>query len=229
MVGMIEREHQDSVRRRFEGAYGAFYDSMVSRPAGLRMMGLGFGSQQPAASIGRLVRDAYADAPSEPLLDAPCGALSSLAHADGIERDGEVVGVDLATAMLDRAKRRLMQMEPQYPVRFVQADATDLPFGSGTFGAALSINGLHCIADPTSFVSEVARVLRPEGTFTFTTLVDADNAYSRAANAVFVRASVIPHVPLPVAELDDLLGAAGFEVFEARDGRALVARRCRLR
>ncbi|MCW2926367.1 MAG: ubiquinone/menaquinone biosynthesis methyltransferase [Thermoleophilia bacterium] len=219
----------DRVTRRFEGAYGALYDSIVSRPAGLRVLGLAVGSGRAAGSIGRLARDAYSDARDEPLLDVPCGALSSLVHASSIDRRGEIVGLDLSPSMLARGRRRAADVAAGFPVRLVEGDALAMPFDADTFGAVLSINGLHCVTDPQRMVDEVARVLRPGGTFTFTSLVATGSLHSRTANAALARTHVIPGAPPSIRELDAFLEAAGFGVFERRDGRALVARRCRLR
>ncbi len=215
----------DRIRRRFDGSYGAFYDAIVSRPVGLRALSVAFGFDQVLIEVPRLVQAAYADAPDEPLLDVPCGALGSLAHGHKVERDAEVVGVDLAEGMLDRAKVRVRDLAPPFQVRTVHADALAPPFDDGSFGAALSINGLHCLPDHARFAQSVARILRPGGTFTLTTLVDHGSLHSRSVNAAFQRAHVLP-VPPPTAEaLDAMLDDAGFDVVDAVDGRVFVARR----
>lgn len=213
------------IRRRFDGAYGAIYDGIVSRPAGLRAVSVGFGFDRVLPEIPRLVRAAYADTPTEPLLDVPCGALGSLAHGAEVEREADVVGVDLADVMLERARARIRELVPTFSVRAVHGDALELPFEAATFGAALSINGLHCLPDHAAFARSVARVLRPGGTFTLTTLVDRGTLHSRALTRMLRRAHILPIAPPTVAVLDELLDAAGFDVAEAIDGRLFVARR----
>ena len=215
----------DNVRRRFDGAYGAIYDGLVSRPAGLRAVSAAFGFDRVLVEIPRLVRAAYGDAPGEELLDVPCGAFGSLAHGAEVARSADVVGVDLAEVMLDRARTRIRELAPAFSVRPVHGDALDLPFDDASFGAALSINGLHCLPDHAGFARSVARVLRPGGTFTLTTLVDRGTLHSRGVNAAFTRAHVLPRTPPRVEVLDDLLDAAGFDVTEALEGRVFVARR----
>jgi SAM-dependent methyltransferase len=48
-------------------------------------------------------------------------------------------------------------------VSFVQGDGTSLPFGDGTFGAAISLETVEHISHDTQFVAELGRVLRANG------------------------------------------------------------------
>jgi SAM-dependent methyltransferase len=82
------------------------------------------------------------------ILDVGCGDGGGLAAH----------GADLAITGVDRVPR------PDYATgrrRFVQADATALPFGDGTFDIAYSNSVIEHIVDPDDrrrFVSEVRRV-----------------------------------------------------------------------
>jgi ubiquinone/menaquinone biosynthesis C-methylase UbiE len=72
----------------------------------------------------------------------------------------EVVAVDLVPELLDLGRQRA----ERYPnVRFVQGDATLLPFELGAFDLAGSLRSLHHIARPELAVAELARVTRPRG------------------------------------------------------------------
>jgi ubiquinone/menaquinone biosynthesis C-methylase UbiE len=48
-------------------------------------------------------------------------------------------------------------------IRFVQGDASDLPFPGGHFGCAALVDVLHHLQDPVPVLNETARVLRPCG------------------------------------------------------------------
>jgi len=48
-------------------------------------------------------------------------------------------------------------------IRFVQGDASDLPFPGGHFGCAVLVGVLHHLQDPAPVLGEMARVLRPSG------------------------------------------------------------------
>lgn len=48
-------------------------------------------------------------------------------------------------------------------IRFVQGDASVLPYSEGHFGCAALVDVLHHLQDPVSVLEETARVLRPSG------------------------------------------------------------------
>jgi SAM-dependent methyltransferase len=71
-----------------------------------------------------------------------------------------VIGLDLARPMMDRL---IEKSEGRIPFPLVQADATRMPFAEATFGAAYLRWVLHLIPAWEAAVSEMARVVRPEG------------------------------------------------------------------
>jgi len=70
---------------------------------------------------------------------------------------GEVVGVDFAEAMLDRARRRLPA------VRWLAGDARALPLATAAADLATMAFGLRNIDDPVQALRELHRVVRPGG------------------------------------------------------------------
>jgi ubiquinone/menaquinone biosynthesis C-methylase UbiE len=90
-------------------------------------------------------------------------------------------------------------------VEVVQGDATALPFPDGRFSTALSFTMLHhvpSIAEQDRVFAEVARVLRPGGTF-----VEVDSKDGEAFRAMHIDDIC---VPLDPATLEGRLRAAGF-------------------
>lgn len=75
----------------------------------------------------------------------------------------EIVGIDLADAMIQRAAERAQVEGLRERVRFIHADAAGLPLADGTFDVVVSTLSLHHWADPASVFAEIARVLRPDG------------------------------------------------------------------
>jgi SAM-dependent methyltransferase len=74
-----------------------------------------------------------------------------------LQRAGrQVVGVDLAPAMLRRARQRIGN-------RVVVGDAAQLPFLDGSFADAYAVWVLHVVADQPALFREAVRVLRPGG------------------------------------------------------------------
>ena len=93
---------------------------------------------------------------TELALDSGCGA-GALAFALA-PRVGEVVGVDVRADYLEAART----IAPSN-VRFVEGEATALPFDYGSFDVAGCLRLLHHLRRPELAVSELARVARPGG------------------------------------------------------------------
>lgn len=87
------------------------------------------------------------------------------------EQGALATGVDLSSGMLEQASRlqREQPLAPDaVPPTFLQADARSLPFPSGSFDIAFSSYGaLPFVKDAEVVLGEVARVLRPGGTWVF--------------------------------------------------------------
>jgi len=72
----------------------------------------------------------------------------------------EVIGVDIVPELLEQARKRAERFPT---VRFVQGDATILPFEYGSFDLTGTLRTLHHIARPELAVAELVRVTRPGG------------------------------------------------------------------
>jgi ubiquinone/menaquinone biosynthesis C-methylase UbiE len=115
----------------------------------------------------------------------------------------EIVGVDLAGAMVERARRNT-PVELADRVRFEVGDAQQLPFANASFD-------LVTLANMIPFFDELDRVLAPGGSVLF--------AFSSG-----------PQTPIyvPLERLRDELsrrGYSNFAEFAAGNGTALVARK----
>jgi SAM-dependent methyltransferase len=79
-----------------------------------------------------------------------------------------VVGVDITASRVDGATRLTEIAGLSEQVRFVQADATELPFAAESFTASISQEAFVHISDKTRLLSECRRVLRRGGALAFT-------------------------------------------------------------
>ena len=99
--------------------------------------------------------------PGSHLLDVACGTgIVTRVAGPVVGSTGTVVASDLNESML--AEARLHPVNGA-PVEWRQADAADLPFGSGVFDAVLCQQGLQFVPAKAAAVGEMRRVLRPDG------------------------------------------------------------------
>jgi SAM-dependent methyltransferase len=150
------------------------------------------------------------------LLDVACGPgfVSEAATARG----ARPVGVDIATAMVERARLRC----PDLP--FVVGDALRLPFPDASFDAVTMNFGILHVSQPERALAEAHRVLAPGGRFAFTTWVAEGNAEDEiteaalAAHAIVVEEPEGPsyHVFADPDESREALAACGFDTDSLR-------------
>ena len=100
--------------------------------------------------------DAHLPAGDGPILEIGVG---TGVVALGLRRRGRaVVGLDLSTPMLRRARSRLG------PV-VVRSDALDMSLPTSSVAHAVSVWVVHSVADPVRLFREAARVIRPGGRY----------------------------------------------------------------
>ena len=83
--------------------------------------------------------------------------------AQAAERGASVVGVDIAAAMISRARSAHPTLE------FRRADAHELPFTDASFDAVVGNFAIMHFSRPERAIAECARVLRPGGRLALTT------------------------------------------------------------
>jgi SAM-dependent methyltransferase len=98
-----------------------------------------------------------------------------------VRRGYDYTGVDVSEAMMDELRRKLG--DGPHRLRLVRADARDLPFADASFDVAISAHVLHLIEDWQIALSEIRRVLQPQGLYLY-----CEQAWSEgSAHAVFWR------------------------------------------
>jgi SAM-dependent methyltransferase len=141
------------VSRVLPGIYQRFW-----RPVGARMlMGLGGPGTEEEH---RMALEMLSISPGDRVLDVACGPgnfTRDFARVAGDE--GLVVGLDASQTMLEVAARETESGN----VTYVRGDASDLPFGGGSFDAVCCFAALYLIEHPIQAVAEIVRVLAPDG------------------------------------------------------------------
>jgi ubiquinone/menaquinone biosynthesis C-methylase UbiE len=98
--------------------------------------------------------------PGMQVLDVACGTGNLAIPA--ARKGAQVTGVDIATNLLEQARRRASAEGLQ--VRFDEGDAEDLPYPDGAFDLVMSMFGAMFAPRPERVAAELARVCRPGGT-----------------------------------------------------------------
>src|SRR5215212_4621378 len=108
------------------------------------------------------------------VLEVSCGAGGGGSYIMRTFRPTSYTGLDLNPASIDfcRSRHEIPGLD------FVQGDAEDLPFADQSFDAVINVEASHQYPHFESFLSEVARVLRPGGHFLY-----ADSRRQRAIAA----------------------------------------------
>lgn len=109
---------------------------------------------------------AIAPAPGERFVDVGCGnGALSLALAAAVGPAGGVVGVDISTPMLARARERATASGVEH-LQLVEADAQTHPFAEH-FDGVVSRFGVMFFDDPVAAFTNLATALRPGGRLAF--------------------------------------------------------------
>lgn len=102
-------------------------------------------------------------AAGQTVLDLGCGAgLDSILAARRVGPTGKVLAVDMAGAMLDKARRNAAAVGISN-IEWHLADAENLPVADGTVDVVITNGVLNLCQDKPKVLSELHRVLRPSG------------------------------------------------------------------
>jgi SAM-dependent methyltransferase len=149
----------------------------------------------------------------ESVLDVASGRGASLIPAStAAGAQGQVIGVDLAPAMVELLQRDVDSLALTQASVLV-GDATSLDFADDRFDVVLCGFTLMLLPDPDRVARECARVLRRGGRFagSMPTGAGPDWSFLGELFGIFVGRAVrpLPH-PAPVVDLEQLIRHAGF-------------------
>jgi SAM-dependent methyltransferase len=204
--------------KRFEGLYGSVYNRVVQSAAVRRAVFGAWGSADPLRNLEAFVADAVRGLGGDAggvVVDLPSGGGTLLPLLEREQFTGTVIAADLADSMLARALRLNASLQPGFETLFLRADVLDLPLRDEVADVVVSINGLHVLADPARFLSEIAHVTRFGGGLWIITPVNGPGVRSRMILKAADALSITPGTPPTRSRLRQLLDRAGFE--EERD------------
>ena len=138
--------------------------------------------------------------PGQHVLDVACGpGTASLLAAPLVAPDGDVVGVDLASGMVELARRKAERAR-LLNITFWEADAENLPFQDGSFDVVLSSHGLVHATDRMKALREMWRVLKKGGSVAISVWSTPERSLTISIVAKTIRdrfpAAIVPGAPM---------------------------------
>jgi SAM-dependent methyltransferase len=140
-------------------------------------------------------------------LDLATGLGWATAGIARIAPSARIVSVDYDFDVLPRARQYLNSQVPGSKVALCRADGKRLPFHDQTFDLVVCLYGLHHFRGYLEALHEIARVLKPTGTFALIDPVRRDDKPRGGHHGMELLTS---------AELRRLLDEAGFEIVRSR-------------
>jgi SAM-dependent methyltransferase len=117
------------------------------------------------APLGRAAMDLLAPRAGEHILDIGCGAgQTSLDLADAVTENGTVLGLDISSQLVGRARHRAAG---RTNLSFAVDDAQVHPFVPGAFDALFSRFGVMFFDDPVAAFRNLLAALKPGGRIAF--------------------------------------------------------------
>jgi SAM-dependent methyltransferase len=190
---------------------------MVDQPLSRTLAAAAWAELQPEldlqlSPLGLQAIAALAPSPGETILDIGCGTGQTVLQlADRVGQSGQVIGVDMASTLLESAQKRAHQT-PQ--ASFITADAATLDRPHHTVDACFSRFGVMAFAEPIAAFANLHRLLKPAGRLAFVcwrSLAEneLDNLPLRAAGLEHL-ADATPFTLADPATIHTTLTQAGF-------------------
>ena len=181
-----------------------FMARQFARPRGLfGRLFLGGMLDRANVRTNALVFDVMAVAASDCVLEVGFGGGDLLVRLAGAVPGGRVEGVELSDPMLGRVRARIRRSGLADRVRLHAGSVEALPFDSGQFDCACSVNTIYFWPDLQCGLTELARVLRPGGRLVLG--FGSDEALRRAG---YEERGFSLYTP---AQIEDALRASGLE------------------
>lgn len=162
--------------------------------------------------------------PGHRILDVGCGS-GYTACTTAKQHQAFVVGVDLESHLLARARERARSMRVADSITVARADARRLPFADASFDGVICESVLAFLEDKASAVKEFHRVLKPGGFLAnneVTFLTPPPDDFLSAIRGAAPKVPGALAVPVDPEEHQRLLEQSGFDSVQIETGDVSV-------
>jgi arsenite methyltransferase len=193
----------------FKSCCAGFYGDELVR----RIIGESF--HPGGVVLTRELLDQVGLATGDRLLDVATGlGTSALMAAE--ERGCQVVGLDLSSENLERARAEAGKRGLDQRLQLQTADAERIPFPDVSLAVVLCDCAFCTYVDKPTAAAEMARVLRPGGRLALSDMTIDKATFPADLDTLLMRVACIADA-LPATDLSALFEASGFEVLRLRD------------
>lgn len=145
----------------------------------------------------RLAAQACLEAKPRKVLDIGCGTGDlTIAIARQAAKDTEITGLDYSEPMLERARQKAAKAKVSGQVRFIEGEASKLPFPDASFDVATISFAFRNLTykNPVCFphLAEVKRILKPGGRYVIVESSQPENGFIRGCFHLYLQAFVMP-------------------------------------
>lgn len=119
--------------------------------------------------------------------------------------------IDIAPEMIRIAQKKQAEIHA-LNIDFEVGDTSNLQFRDGSFDKVIASNVLHLLADPDEALSEISRVLKPEGKAFLITFCHGENLRSRLISRFMELSGFKARNRWTVKSYATFIQASGFEI-----------------
>ena len=187
------------------------------------LWGRGFMAPGGAGNIQKMVDGL--DVRGKRILDLGCG-LGGPAFILARQYGARVTGIDLEKQLIERAKRRAVELGFENQVEFLTVGKGPLSFPDGAFDVVFASGAFTQAEDKAGIFGECRRVLKPGGILTCYDWLRSDGDYSEDM-LYFFEMEGLTYKMVTLERLGELLQEAGFEVIGLDDASDWYRREAR--
>ena len=127
----------------------------------------------------RRLKKSLANISNPKILDVACGTADSTIQIAKTVEDAKIIGIDISDGMLKIGEEKVEKQGLNDRITFSKASAENIEFQDDTFDAVFVAFGVRNFSDRSKGLTEILRVLKPNGTLMVLELSEPQNVIIR--------------------------------------------------